>query len=116
MNFRHMAILSAALLVFPVTAQAETVYQQTTTRTTVSPEHSPTYKETTVLKGYKVTTVHPGGTSAPVAGQTYTRKGSVFVPVDQYGNPTTIVTEETVVYPAEYRFEKSYKGPTTFND
>ena len=112
MIFKHILAATAAILVFPIAAQAETIVQTTTETTTTVPTG---YKETTVLKGYKVTTVHPGGSSAPVAGETHFRKGTVFVPADQAGM-VPLTTDGVMVHQTEYHFEKSYKGPTTFNE
>lgn len=111
MIFKHILAATAAILVFPVAAQAETIVHTTTETTTVQPG----YKETTVLKGYKVTTTQPKGSSAPVIEKTYHTKGTVFIPADQVGI-VPVTPDGVIVHETEYHFEKSYKGPTSFND
>lgn len=109
MIFKSILAATAAILVFPMTAQAETVHWNETT--TVKPG----YKETTVLKGYKVTTKQPKGSSAPVIEKTFHGKKTVFVPVDEAGS-LPITPDGTVVQDNEFVFEKSYTGPTSFNE
>ncbi len=110
MIFKHILAATAAILIFPVAAQAETVHWDQTT-TTVKPG----YKETTVLKGYKVTTKQPKGSSAPVVEKTYHSKGTVFIPADEV-HMLPVTPDGTVIQQNEFVFEKSYKGPTSFNE
>ena len=112
MIYKHILAATAAMLVFPVAAQAETVVHSTTETTTTLPSG---YKETTVLKGYKVTTKQPKGSSAPVIEKTYHHKGTVFIPADQVGM-VPVAPNGVIVQENEFVFEKSYKGPTTFNE
>jgi hypothetical protein len=50
-----------------------------------------------------------------VIEKTYHTKGTVFIPADQVGI-VPVTPNGVIVHETEYHFEKSYKGPTSFND
>lgn len=75
MTFKPLLAVAAALLILPATAHAETG-----TQSQVDTPQATRYKETTVLKGYKVKNsyVMP---SAPVVGEPKVEQ-EVYVPVE----------------------------------
>ncbi len=76
MNSKHLLAVAAVMLVLPATAHAEEgrVVQSTT--------NAAGYKETVVLKGYKVRTAERAAPAAPVAGQKYYYAEETYVPVE----------------------------------